>query len=122
MINEKPFEHCSLITRALFKFMHPFIAFVIEGPLRRRLNDPIKTLKAAGIRSGQEVLEVGCGAGYFTTSAANLVGDEGLIYAIDIYPPSIEFVTRKIRDAHLTNVKVSNTNAMDTKLQSSSLI
>ena len=120
MINERPFEHYSLITRALFKLMHPFMSFLMDSSLRRRFNDPVKTLKGARIKPGQKVLEVGCGNGYFTTSAAKLVGDNGLIHAIDIYPPAIECVTRKVGDAHITNVNVGNTDAMDTKLPGSS--
>ena len=120
MINEKPFEHYPPITRALFRLMYPVMSFVMNSSLRRKLNDPVRTLQGAKIQPGQKVLEVGCGSGYFTTSAAKLVGDEGIIHAIDIYPPSIECVSRKVRDAHLTNVRVSNADAMDTKLPGSS--
>ena len=116
----RPFGHYSEITRFLFRLMHPFMSIAMESQLRRKLNDPIKTLKGGGIRPGQKVLEVGCGTGYFTICAAKLVGDKGLIHAIDIYPPSVECVTRNVRDAHLTNVNVSNTDAMDTKLPDNS--
>lgn len=115
-----PFENYSIITRHLFTCMHPFMSFVMESPLRRKLHDPVKTLKGARIRPGQKVLEVGCGTGYFTTSAAKLVGDSGLIHAIDVYPPSIECVSKKIRDAHVINVKLTNADAMDSGLPGSS--
>lgn len=117
---KEPFENYSTITHHLFKFMHPFIATVLESPIRRRFNDPVKTVKAAGIRSGQEVLEVGCGTGFFTIPAAKLVGDEGCIHAIDLYPPAIEFVKEKVQDAHISNVRLTNTDAMDSGLPSSS--
>ena len=68
----------------------PIMSFVMDSPLRRKLNDPLKTLAGARVKRGQKVLEVGCGTGYFTVSAAKLVGDSGLIYAIDSYPPAIE--------------------------------
>jgi len=119
-MNTKPFENYSIITRLLFRLMHPFMSVVMESPLRRKLNDPVRTLKGAGIQSGQQVLEVGCGTGYFTISAAKLVGDEGLIHAIDIYPPSIECVAKKVEDAHVTNVKVTNADAMDNGLPGNS--
>lgn len=120
MIKEKPFEHYSEITRFLFRLMHPFMSFVMDSPLRRKLNNPVKTLEAAGVRSGQEVLEVGCGTGFFTINAAKLVGDEGRVHAIDVYPPAIEFVREKVRDADISNVRLTNADAMDSGLPSSS--
>ena len=81
------------------KIREPFMSFIMDSPLRRKLNDPLKTLAGARVQRGQKVLEVGCGTGYFTVSAAKLVGDSGLIYAIDSYPPAIECVSKKISDA-----------------------
>lgn len=116
----EPFENYSIITHHVFTYLHPFMSFVMESSLRRKLNDPVKTLRGARIRPGQKVLEVGCGTGYFTTSAAKLVGDSGLIHAIDVYPPSIDCVSRKIRDARVTNVILTNADAMDSGLPGSS--
>jgi ubiquinone/menaquinone biosynthesis C-methylase UbiE len=102
-------------------FLFKLIAPVMESPLRRKFFDPVKALKAAGIRSGQEVLEVGCGTGFFTVPAAELVGDEGLVRAIDLHPLAIEQVTRKIRDAGVTNVRLTKTNAAETGLPGDSI-
>jgi ubiquinone/menaquinone biosynthesis C-methylase UbiE len=68
-------------------------------------------LEGAGIRSGQEVLEIGCGTGFFTMPAAELVGDEGCVYAMDPHPLAIEEVMRRIQDAGLTNVKLIKADA-----------
>lgn len=116
----EPFENYSTITRHLFKFMHPFMSFVMDSPLRRKLNNPVKTLEAAGVRLGQEVLEVGCGTGFFTINAAKLVGNEGCVHAIDVYPPAIEFVRGKVRDADISNVRLTNADGMDSGLPGSS--
>lgn len=120
MISEIPFENHSRMTRVLFRIMHPFMALVMESPLRRKINDPIKTLKGARIQSGQKILEIGCGTGYFTIPAATLIGERGLLHAIDIYPPSIECVSKKVRDAHIKNVRVTNADALDTRLPGNS--
>jgi len=120
MIKEKPLEHYSEITRFLFTLAHPFMSFVMDSPLRRKLNDPVKALTGARVQQGQKVLEVGCGTGYFTTSAAKLVGDSGLVHAIDVYPPAIECVSKKISDAHVTNVRLTNADAMHSGLPGSS--
>ncbi len=92
-------------------FLFRLIAPVMESPLRRRFFNAVKTLKGAGIQSGQEVLEVGCGTGFFTIPAAGLVGDEGCMYAMDLHPLAIEQVARKIRDAGLTNVRLIRADA-----------
>ena len=118
MKNKEPFENYSPITRFLFKLMTPVMAVVMDSPLRRRFNDPVNTLKGAGVRSGQEVLEVGCGTGFFTIPAAKLVGDNGCVHAIDVHPLAIERITKKVQDAHLTNVKLTNANAMVSGLPS----
>ena len=80
----------------LFRLMAP----LMESPLRRRFFDPVRILKGARIQSGQEVLEVGCGTGFFTIPAVELVGDFlRRVYAIDPHPLAIEQVARKVRDA-----------------------
>jgi len=107
----------SPIAHFLFRLMAP----VMESPLRRRFFDPVRTLKGAGIQSGQKVLEVGCGTGFFTIPAAELVGDEGRVYAIDPHPLAIEQVARKARDAGLTNVRPIKADATEAGLASGSI-
>jgi ubiquinone/menaquinone biosynthesis C-methylase UbiE len=104
----------SVPAQILFKIMAP----VMESCLRRKFFDPVKTLKAAGIQSGQEVLEIGCGTGFFTIPAAELVGDGGHLYAVDIHPLAIEQVAGKVQDAGLTNVTLIKTDALATGLAS----
>jgi len=104
----------SVIAHLLFRLMAP----VMESSLRQRFFDPAKTLKGAGLQSGQHVLEVGPGTGYFTIAAAELVGEEGCVYAIDLHPLAIEQVARKIQDAGLTNARLIMADALETGLAS----
>jgi demethylmenaquinone methyltransferase/2-methoxy-6-polyprenyl-1,4-benzoquinol methylase len=99
-------------------FLFSLIAPVMESRLRRKLFGPVRILKRAGIRSGQDVLEVGCGTGFFTMPAAKLVGDEGHVHAIDSHPRAIEKVARKIREAALANVRLIKADAIETGLTS----
>ena len=50
---------------------------------RQWLSDPVKTLRGADIKTGQTVLEVGCGTGFFTIPAAQLLGYQGCLVAND---------------------------------------
>jgi SAM-dependent methyltransferase len=97
----------SPVVQLLFRLGAP----LMQSPLRRRFFDPVRTLLGAGIRPGQRVLEVGCGTGFFTVPAAQLVGDEGCVYAIDLHPLAIEQVAKKVRDAGLRNVSLIKTDA-----------
>ena len=99
-------------------FIFSLIAPVMESRLRRKLFDPVKILKRAGICSGQEVLEVGCGTGFFTIPAAKSVGDEAHVYALDSHPLAIEQVAKRIREAALTNVRLIKADAIEIGLAS----
>ena len=107
----------SVIVHYLFRLMAP----LMQSPLRRRFFDPVRALKAAGIRSGQDVLEVGCGTGFFTIPAARLVGDGGRVYAIDPHPLAIQQVRREVREAGLTNVRPIRADATEAGLASGSV-
>jgi ubiquinone/menaquinone biosynthesis C-methylase UbiE len=100
--------------------MAPAMEVVMEHPLRRKLNDPAKTLKAAGLGPGQHVLEVGCGTGFFTVPAARLVGETGRVHSIDLYPLAIERATQKVQEAGLINVQLTLANALATGLSDNS--
>jgi len=97
------------------------MALIHDNPLRRALDDPFKQLRAAGIKKGQRVLEVGCGPGFFTVPAAELVGPDGCVFAIDIHPMAIKAVERKLSRASLSNVKLALVSAADTGLPAESI-
>jgi demethylmenaquinone methyltransferase/2-methoxy-6-polyprenyl-1,4-benzoquinol methylase len=51
--------------------------WVMESRLRGRLFDAARMLRAGGVAPGLTVLEVGCGSGFFTVPAAEILGDRG---------------------------------------------
>jgi ubiquinone/menaquinone biosynthesis C-methylase UbiE len=62
-------------------------------------------LQKAQIKERMKVADLGCGtAGYFVFPAAKLVGDRGLVYAVDILKPSLESISRRIRQENIKNI------------------
>lgn len=89
--------------------------------LRGWLMNPVKTLHGAGIQPGQIVLEVGCGTGFFTIPAAQMIGDQGCLVAMDVLSDYIESVQDKVNSADLKNVHVIKRDALDTGLETQSI-
>jgi tRNA A58 N-methylase Trm61 len=58
----------------------------------------------AGIAPGMKVLDVGSGAGDVALLLAELVGPEGAIVGVDVYPAVLEAARVQVQAAGLTNV------------------
>ncbi len=77
----------------------------LEHPDRLRMLPPRTLLARAGLREGMVVADVGCGPGFFTLPAAQMVGPVGRVYAIDIHPEMLEAVQGKARAGGLSNIE-----------------
>lgn len=105
----------SLSDRVHFGMM----AFVHET-LYGLFRDPYEPLRAAGLEPGQDVLEVGCGPGFFTVPAAEIVGRNGSVTSLDVSPAAVEHVRQKVEQASASNVEVLLANAAHTNLPDAS--
>ena len=76
-----------------------------QGKTTRNILSPGEVLKATGLKKGDIFLDAGCGDGYISLEASNLVGDDGRIYALDVYPESIETVKKEIKTRNLDNIE-----------------
>ena len=93
----------------------------MESRFRYRFFGPMTILQGADIQTGQTVLEVGCGTGFYTVAAAQVIGDQGCLVAMDVLPVSIERVSKKVQAANLKNVRVVRGDAMNTELDVESM-
>jgi demethylmenaquinone methyltransferase/2-methoxy-6-polyprenyl-1,4-benzoquinol methylase len=94
---------------------------MMESRLRRWLMNSVKTLRGAGIQPGQTVLEVGCGTGFFTMPAAEMLGDQGCLVAMDPLLDYTKRVSKKVQSAGIKNVRVVKRDALDTGLDAASM-
>ena len=88
---------------------------------RRWFMNPMRTLEGAEIQPGQTVLEVGCGTGFFTIPAAQLIGDDGCLVAMDALTDFVKQVSKKVKSADLKNVRVVKRDALNTGLGSATI-
>ena len=76
--------------------MHPVErAGSLDMPLRRLLYNPTRILKP-WIREGMTVLDFGCGPGFFARAAAELVGPNGKVIAVDLQEGMLALLRKRI--------------------------
>jgi len=73
-------------------------------------------IKSLGIRSGQNVADIGAGTGYYTMRIAPIVGPQGRVYAEDITPAYLERLQSRVRKAGLKNVTLVRGSPADPRL------
>ena len=88
---------------------------------RHWLMNPKKTLRGADLKTGRIVLEVGCGTGFFTLPAAEMIGETGHLIAMDPLSDFVDKVRKKVADAGFNNVEVIRRDALNTKLEAASV-
>lgn len=64
-----------------------------------------KNFKTLGLKSGQTVIDYGCGPARYIGFASSAVGKKGKVIAVDIHPLAIAKVKEKIKKLALTNVE-----------------
>lgn len=62
------------------------------------------------IESGNKVLDIGSGSGWTTALMAELVGEEGKVYATEVVPQLEEFGEKNVNKAGYTNVEFFTSN------------
>ena len=97
-----------IFKRGTDKQKMPRIGFAIMKTvltLRSLFKKPERTLREMGLQKGQTVLDYGCGIGSFSIPAAKMVGDDGVVYALDIHPLAIRAVEKEIKKKRISNIK-----------------
>lgn len=67
--------------------------------------DPHSVLVGAGLKPGMIVGDYGAGGGYYAVAAGKIVGENGLVYAIDIQEAPLQHVMADARLNGLRNIK-----------------
>jgi ubiquinone/menaquinone biosynthesis C-methylase UbiE len=67
--------------------------------------DPERLLFGTGLGPGQTFVDLGSGSGFYTLAAGKIVGEQGLVYSVDILESALDHVAAETRMKGLRNIK-----------------
>lgn len=77
---------------------------------------PEQLLRRLGLKAGDTMADIGCGPGFFTLPAAEIVGPQGVVIAADVQGEMLSAVKSRVVERGLTNVRVLKTSETDISL------
>ena len=83
---------------------------------REREEDCATLLKELRIRPGMHVVDMGCGNGFYTLRLAQLVGEQGKIWAVDVQPEMLRLLEARAAEGDLNNIQLTLGQLDDPKL------
>ncbi len=57
-----------------------------------------------GVKNGMQICDMGCGNGFHALQLAQLVGENGIIYGVDIQPEMLGFLRERMEEKGIDNV------------------
>ncbi|MBF0584251.1 MAG: class I SAM-dependent methyltransferase [Magnetococcales bacterium] len=86
----------------------PTRAASLLDPQRRLIADPLEVVKTMGIVSGMRVVELGCGAGFFTHALLEAVGDEGRVVALELQEAVLALLQERLATHPRLEIRLAN--------------
>lgn len=93
----------------------------LDNEERRKRLPPDKVLHKFGLAQGDTVADVGCGIGYFTIPASNIVGPDGRVFAMDISEEMLANTREKAHQARANNIETIKISENDFLLPANSV-
>ncbi len=78
---------------------------VHHGKTTRNILNPGRVLTASGLKSGDTLLDAGSGDGFISFAASQLVGEKGIVYALDAYPESVANIKEEAEKEGVNNLE-----------------
>ena len=94
---------------------------IFEYPDRDKRLHINRVMDLLGIAPGKNVADIGAGSGWFTVRAAARVAPGGTVYAEDINPQAISYITTRAVRENLPNIRPLLGSVDNTKLPANSI-
>src|SRR3954452_63363 len=94
---------------------------IFDSPGRDERLQINRVMDILGIASAKSVADIGAGSGWFTIRAAQRVGSDGFVYAVDINPEAVRYIGERAHKERLNNVKAILSEADNPRLPAASV-
>jgi 2-polyprenyl-3-methyl-5-hydroxy-6-metoxy-1,4-benzoquinol methylase len=98
--------------KLLSKIIPWHVGLAIVEPIRRLVEPPQRLIEPY-VKRGQVVADLGCGRGYYSLALAELIGQEGKVYAVDLDKKNIRALQKRADKAGYHNIEAHATSAGD---------
>ena len=65
------------------------------------------------VKAGSVVLDLACGKGIYSMFLSNIVGDTGLVYAVDLWEEGLQILEKEIKNRNIANILPMINNATE---------
>jgi ubiquinone/menaquinone biosynthesis C-methylase UbiE len=93
----------------------------LERPERKAEEKPDQLIQALHFKKGEAVADVGAGTGYLSAPIAQMVGTNGVVFAVEIQQEMLDLLLAKMKRQGITNVRPVLGTVKDTKLPQSAV-
>ena len=93
----------------------------LDSPKRREMLPTRTVLNKIGLNEGARLADIGCGIGYFSIPAADVIGPHGIVFALDVSKEMIEELDKKIEENGIENIRTVITDKYNFKLKDNSV-
>jgi len=77
---------------------------VAAGKSSFELINPAVLFSNIQIHPSAHVLDLACGVGRYSIEISNLIGEKGLVHAVDLWDEGIENLKKTIQEKHISNI------------------
>ena len=99
----------------------PAMRHLLLAEDRMQRFDRYALLRSLGVSEGKAVADLGCGPGFFTLPASELVGPTGKVFAVDVQQEMVDDLRARLAQQGITNVAVRRSSELELALQQRSV-
>ncbi|MDD3982907.1 MAG: methyltransferase domain-containing protein [Candidatus Omnitrophota bacterium] len=78
--------------------------YLLTTPIREQLLLPQQVIETMEIKPGMRIADIGAGKGFFTFRLARALHNTGMVFATEVHPDLLEYISRRAKTQNLDNI------------------